>query len=353
MKRTLTYAQAVNEALHQAMEQDPTVICYGLGVPDPKGVFGTTLNLQETFGSERVFDMPTSENAMLGVGIGAALTGLRPVLTSQRVDFILLAMDQLINNAAKWHYMFGGSASVPFTLRLIAGRGWGQGPTHSQNLHAWFAHIPGLKVVMPTTPADAKGLLLASIFDNNPVVFIEHRWLHNAEGEVEDAPLRFPIGEAATLRGGEDITIVSMAYMSAEAVRAADFLAEHGIGCEVLDLRSIRPLDWDAVLRSVHKTGRLLALDTGVLTGSVSGEIVARVAESAWEMLKGSPRRIGLPDAPTPTSRALTHVYYPRAETIVDCVCQMLDRTDVSTKPLTERRTFPHDVPGDWFRGPF
>jgi pyruvate dehydrogenase E1 component beta subunit len=335
------------------MESDPNVICYGLGVPDPMGVFGTTVNLQEAFGEKRVFDMPTSENAMLGVGIGAAMTGLRPVLTSQRVDFILLAMDQLINNAAKWHYMFGGGASVPFTLRLIAGRGWGQGPTHSQNLQAWFAHIPGLKVVMPTTPSDAKGLLLSSIFDDDPVVFIEHRWLHNAEEHVDEAPFRLPIGQASVRREGGDITIVSMAYMTAEAVRAADYLKEHGVACEVLDLRSIRPLDWDTIFRSVRKTGRLLALDTGILTCSVSSDVVAHVTERAWDDLKGAPQRIALPDTPTPTSRALTRDYYPRAESIVERVCTMLGKTDISAAPLTDRRNVPHDVPGDWFGGPF
>ena len=218
------YSESINEALFTAMEMDKSVICYGLGVPDPKGVFGTTIGLQEKFGEERVFDMPTSENAMTGVAIGASLNGIRPVIIHQRLDFFLLAMDQLVNNAAKWHYMFGGESSVPITIRLIVGRGWGQGPTHSQNLQAIFAHIPGLKVVMPVTAADAKGLLLSSIFDNNPVIFLEHRWLHNLEGDVPEGDYRVPIGRALQMNKGSDITIVSYSYMTIEALHAIEIL---------------------------------------------------------------------------------------------------------------------------------
>ena len=351
-ERTRTYAQAINEAFHEALALDERVICYGLGVPDPKGVFGTTLGLQETFGEERVFDMPTSENGMTGVAIGAALTGLRPVLTSQRLDFFLLAMDQLVNNAAKWHYMFGGKASVPITIRLIVGRGWGQGPTHSQNLHAWFAHVPGLKVVMPTTPADAKGLLLASIFDDNPVVYLDHRWFHNAEGHVAEGDTRCELGTAARVRQGGDLTIVAMSYMVVEAIRAADHLAERGVGCDVIDLRSVSPLDWETVFESVRRTGRLLALDTGHLTCSVSAEVVARVASDLFDSLACAPRRIALPDTPTPTSTALTRDYYPGATDVVAAVGSMLDM-DCDADAVRQTRRGPHDVPGDWFRGPF
>ena len=191
-----SFVAAINDAFTVAMELDPNVICYGLGVPDPKGVFGTTLGLQERFGAERVFDMPTSENAMTGIGIGAALYGLRPVINHQRLDFALLSMDQLVNNAAKWRFMFGGQRGIPLTVRMIMGRGWGQGPTHSANLQAWFAHVPGLKVLMPSTAEDAKGLLLSAIFDPDPVIFLEHRWLHNLLGEVPDGDSRIPIGKA-------------------------------------------------------------------------------------------------------------------------------------------------------------
>lgn len=348
----ITYAQAINQALAAAMAKDPSVICLGLGVDDPKGVFGTTLGLQQRFGADRVFDMPTSENAMTGVAIGAALNGLRPVLSHQRLDFALLSMDQLINNAAKWHFMFGGHRSVPLTVRMIIGRGWGQGPTHSQNLQAWFAHIPGLKVVMPTTAEDAKGLLLSSIFDDNPVVFLEHRWLHNVKGEVPEGDYRVPIGRAHRLREGGDATIVAMSYMTVEAVHAVDHLAAQGVHCELIDLRTIRPIDWPQLETSVRKTGRLLVLDTGFATGGVAGEVVSRLAMSCWRDLKSAPRRLAVPDFPEATSPALTKGYHIRAEHVAEAIGQMLDKS-LEMRSLAEQRKYPHDVPGDWFSGPF
>ena len=350
--RIKKYFEAINEAISTAMEIDKSVICYGLGVPDPKGVFGTTMGLQEKFGKERVFDMPTSENAMTGVAIGASLNGIRPVVVHQRLDFFLLAMDQLVNNAAKWHYMFGGQSSVPITIRLIIGRGWGQGPTHSQNLQAIFAHIPGLKVVMPATAGDAKGLLLSSIFDNNPVIFLEHRWLHNLEGDVPKGNYRIPIGKANHLNRGSDITIVSFSYMTIEALHAVEALEKEGISCDLIDLRTIKPIDFDPIVTSVKKTGRLLALDTGVRTGSIAGEIIARVSIESFDSLIQSPERITLPDFPTPTSSGLTRGFYRRAENIIDVVSNMLGRNLVGNK-LIDRGNLPHDVPGDWFRGPF
>jgi len=350
--KTTTFAKAINEAMTVAMEIDPHVICYGLGVDDPKGVFGTTLGLQERFGKERVFDMPTSENGMTGVAIGASLNGIRPVMTHQRLDFFLLAMDQLVNNAAKWYYMFGGHDYVPITIRLILGQGWGQGPTHSQNLQAWFAHIPGLKVVMPTTVADAKGLLLSSIFDDNPVVFLEHRWLHNLEGEVPENDYRVPIGKAALLREGDDVTIVSMSYMTIEALHAGEHLEKRGVHCDLIDLRTIRPMDWNTIYTSVEKTGRLLVLDTGATTGSVAGEIVARVSMERWGNLKQAPSRLAMPDYPEPTSPALTQGFYIRSEHIVQKIADLI-KIKLDVEDLIAERTQPHDVPGDWFKGPF
>ena len=348
----MTFANAINEALTEAMTLDPDVICYGLGVPDPKGVFGTTMGLQEKFGGDRVFDMPTSENAMTGIGVGASLYGLRPVLTHQRLDFALLSMDQLVNNAAKWRFMFGGQRGVPLTVRMILGRGWGQGPTHSQNLQAWFAHVPGLKVVMPATAEDAKGLLLSSIFDPDPVIFLEHRWLHNLRGEVPEGDCRIPLGKAKLLREGEDVTVVAMSYMTIEALHAVDHLAEQGVHCDLIDLRCVRPLDWQAIEASVKRTGRLLVLDTGNLTGSISGEIVARVTANCWETLKCAPQRFAMPDYPEATSPALTEGYHVRAEHIAEKIGKMLFR-EVASAALSQQRKHPHDVPGDWFSGPF
>jgi pyruvate dehydrogenase E1 component beta subunit len=289
---------------------------------------------------------------MTGVAIGAALNGIKSVMTHQRIDFFLLAMDQLVNSAAKWHYMFGSQNSIPITIRLIIGRGWGQGPTHSQNLQAWFAHIPGLKVVMPTTPEDAKGLLISSIFDPNPVVFLEHRWLHNSIGEVPEGDFRLPLGKAKIARVGVDVTITSMSYMTVEALHAAEYLMAQGISCEVIDLRTIKPLDWGAVMHSVAKTGRLLVLDSGFTTGSVAGEIVARVAIEAFDKLKVSPARLAMPDVPEPTSVALTKGFYIRASDIAIKVLSMMDKNfDRVNTDLPEPT--PHDVPGDWFKGPF
>lgn len=350
--RTLTMVQALNEAMHLAMEMDRKVICFGLGVDDPRRIFNTTAKLAERFGPDRVFDTPTSENAMTGIGIGASFTGIRPVMVHQRLDFFLLAMDQLVNTAAKWHYMFGGQQTVPITIRLMIGHGWGQGPTHSQNLQAWFAHIPGLKVVMPTTPADAKGLLLASIFDDNPVVFLEHRWCHNIEGHVPDGDIREELGKARKVREGTDVTIVALSYMVVEAIHASDFLDRQGVSVEVIDLRSVQPLDWPTVMESVRKTGRLLALDTAQETCSVSSEVVARVSMELHSCLKCAPRRIGQPDFPSPTSFALTKAYYKGAEAIVEAVGSMMSRS-FDDSHLANRKLHPHDVPGDWFKGPF
>lgn len=353
MTRSLSYAQAINEATKIAMERDPRMLCFGLGVDDPKRIFGTTVGLVERFGPKRVFDMPTSEAGMTGIAIGASLDGTRCLMTHQRLDFFLLAMDQLVNNAAKWQYMFGGQASpVRLVIRLILGRGWGQGPTHSQSLQAWFAHVPGLKVVMPAFPADAKGLLLEALFDDNPVCFLEHRWLHNQQGFVPEGDHRVPLGRASVVAAGTDITCVSMSYMTVEALHAVTFLRTCGISVELIDLRSVRPLDWDTVLGSIAKTGRLLAIDTSHAMCSVASEIVATAASECFTKLRCPPRRVTIPDHPSPTSPALTERFYPRAEDIAAVAAAMMSRT-VDVGAITAARTSPHDIPGDWFTGPF
>ena len=352
MTRQLKYYEAINEALVTAMEKDEQVICYGLGTDDPKGIFGTTLGLQQQFGIDRVFDMPLSENAMTGVAVGAGLNGIRTIMNHQRFDFFLLAMDQLVNNAAKWHFMFGGRNCVPITIRLVIGRGWGQGPTHSQNLQAWFAHVPGLKVVMPTSPRDAKGLLLESIFDDNPVLFIEHRWLHNMEGNVPEGDYRVGIGEANLVEEGMDVTIVSLSYMTVEALRAIQYLKSEGISCDLIDLRSVNPIDWETVFSSVKKTGRIIALDTAWETGCVAGEILARVSMECHDQLKCAPARIALPDIPTPTSWGLTKSYYRGSNDIASKILTMLGR-ESKKKSFVQNESIPHDIPGPWFRGPF
>ena len=352
MTRKLSYCQAVNEAVTIAMDQDRNVICFGLGVDDPKAIFGSTQGLAERFGPQRVFDTPISENALTGIAIGASLDGIRPVMTHQRLDFFLLAMDQLVNNAAKWCYMFGGERPVPVTIRLILGRGWGQGPQHSQNLHSWFAHIPGLKVVMPATAYDAKGLLIAAIRDDNPVLFLEHRWLHNVVGEVPEGDYTVPLDRAQLLREGDALTVVALSYMTVEALHALDHLESLGIRCDLVDLRSVNPIDWDTVFASVRKTGRLLALDTASQTLSVASEIVARCSMELFSELKAAPALVALPDHPTPTSPALSEGYYRRAEDIVRAAGRLLGR-ELPCEALSAARKSPHDVPGAWFKGPF
>ena len=352
MSRKLTYAMAIREAQDQCLAADSSVFIMGLGVPDPIGIFGTTIGLQEKYGRKRVMDMPLSENAMTGVCVGAALNGMRPVLTHQRLDFALLSMDQIVNQAAKWHYMFGGQAKVPMVIRMIIGRGWGQGPQHSQSLQAWFAHIPGLKVVMPTTARDAKGLLITAIEDDNPVIFLEHRWLYSVEDEVPEEMYRLPIGQARVLRDGADITIVSSSYMTLEALRAADHLASQGISAEVVDLLSLRPLDEKTILASVRKTGRLLAVDGGEKACGVSAEIVALASEKAFSEMKSAPQRLAFPAHPPPTSPALADDYYPRhcdvAASVLDIFGKPVDQT-LFDRPQGRRL----DQPDATFSGPF
>ena len=348
MTRELRYSQAIHEALDLCLAKDPTVYLMGLGVPDPKGIFGTTLGLQKKYGAGRVLDMPTAENGMTGVALGSALVGMRPVMVHQRVDFAVLAMEQIVNQAAKWHYMFGGKARVPMVIRLLIGRGWGQGTQHSQSLQAWFAHVPGLKVVMPANPADAKGLLISAIEDDNPVIYIEHRWLHNVKGLVPTGVTREPIGKARVVREGGDVTLVGVSYMTLEAIRAAEYLAEDGISAEVIDLRSVRPLDRDTLLRSVRKTGRLVMADTGWATAGISAEILAIASEHAFDALKAAPVRLTLPDCPIPSTPSLANECYPHANDLAAAACRMLGKS-FKPRPLPT----PLDIPDASFTGPF
>lgn len=348
----IKFHKAINMAIEEAMTKDKSVICFGLGANDPKSIFETTKGLEKKFGSARVFDTPTSENAMTGVGIGASMNGIKVVMTHQRLDFFLLAMDQLVNSAAKWHYMFGGQVSIPITIRLILGRGWGQGPTHSQNLQAWFAHIPGLKVVMPSNPQNARNLLLSSIFDPNPVVFLEHRWLHNCVGEVNAEKEYKQIGIASCIREGKDISIITMSYLTLEALKASEYLEKRGLSVEIIDLCSIKPIDWDLIFKSVNLTGRVLVCDTGFSMCSVSSEIVACVSSKLFHSLKCPPRKLAMPDIPVPTSFGLTKNLYIRAQNIAKECLNMMNLPYEDVEEILPEPA-PHDVPGEWFKGPF
>lgn len=351
MSRLISYAEALREAQEYCLSTYPETYLMGLGVPDPKGIFGTTLGLQDKYGSDRVFDIPLSENALTGVALGSAITGLRPIMTHQRLDFALVSIEQIVNQAAKWHYMFGGLMKAPMVIRMIIGRGWGQGPQHSQSLHAWFAHIPGLKVIMPTTPYDAKGMLIAAVEDDNPVICLEHRWLYGVKDEVPIEPFRVPLDQARVVRLGADISLIGVSYMTLECLRAAEMLDQLGVSAEVIDLRSIRPIDIDTLLRSVRKTRLVLTVDQAETRCGVAGEISTLVTERLFDQLRSAPQRLGLPGYPTPTSPALADGYYPLAQDIAIKALRMMGRSDVlpAAAPLDRRL----DQPDVSFQGPF
>lgn len=353
--RRILQGEAIREALEQAMDADPNVILIGEGVPDPKNIFGTTAGLRERFGPRRVFDMPLAENGMTGIAIGAALAGLRPIMVHQRIDFMLLCMDQLVNNAAKWRFMFAGQAKVPLVVRTIVGRGWGQGAQHAQALHTLFAHIPGLQVALPVSAYDAKGMLMTALAGSDPVLFIEHRWLHGLADYVPETPYICPLKGAALRREGRDITLAAFSYMVVEALLAAEALARQGISVEVIDMRMARPLDIDTVAESVRKTGHLVVADIGWKAAGIGAELVAAVTEASWESLRKAPGRIALPDLPAPTSHFLAADYYPDATTIALAIVEQLDAHHVAADQLRVdlKRTTPADVPQREFTGPF
>ena len=353
----LPFHQAILEGTFQLLQGDPRVYVIGLGVPDPKGVFGTTLGLQEQFGANRVMDMPTSENAMTGVVIGSAIKGMRPIMVHQRVDFFLLALDQLINNGSKWHYMFGGQTHVPMVIRLIIGRGWGQGPQHSQSLHSVFAHIPGLKVVMPSTPYDAKGLLMAATQDPNPVIYIEHRWLHLIHGHVPEEEYVVPIGKAKIIQEGSDLTLVCCSHMTLEGRRAIEIVEKEGVSVELIDIRSLKPLDKETIIKSVRKTGRFLVADPDWKSCGFAAELLAIIAEEAFSDLKSPPFRVTYPDRHNPTSWTLSNHFYPTASTIAMEIYKMMRIPSKAQLLLQElldtRQEQPLDTPDPSFTGPF
>ncbi len=316
MTRRLSYAEALLEATDQEMARDPSVIVLGMGVDDFRGTVGTTKGLAEKYGAERCFDTPLSEDAMTGVAIGAALAGLRPVHVHIRMDFLLLAMNQIVNIAAKSRYMHGGAVHVPIVVRAAIGRSWGQGAQHSQGLHSLFMHIPGLKVVAPTTPHDAKGCLVQAIRDDDPVIFVEHRMLYAQRGPVSEDLFSVPFGRARTLAPGQDVTIVGISHMAIEAMRAHTLLAEVGVSAEVIDPVSLSPLDIGSIAASVSKTGRLLVVDTSWTMCGAGAEIVTAVLEKLQGERHIQFKRLGYAPVPCPTTKNLENLYYPSAATI-------------------------------------
>jgi TPP-dependent pyruvate/acetoin dehydrogenase alpha subunit/pyruvate/2-oxoglutarate/acetoin dehydrogenase E1 component len=356
--RIISAAAAIHEATVQAMRADRRVIVLGEGVNDPKAIFGTTAGLVEEFGASRSLEMPLAENGFTGMAVGAALMGTRPIVIHQRVEFALLALEQLANNAAKLHYVSNGQHRVPLVVRLIVGRGWGQGPAHSQSLEALFAYLPGLKVVMPSGAADAKRLLLASIADENPVIFIEHRWVHYATGDVPEVMAVEALDGPRRIRAGNDVTVVASSYMTLEAMQAADALAKRGCEVELIDLRVVSPLRHEVIAESVRRTGRLLVLDTGYVDFGVGAEICSRITSECWSKLRRAPERVGLPAHPTPSSPALAERYYPRSPAIAEAIGKSVGLTghalaSVTAELVAERDRLPCDIPHPAFKGPF
>ena len=323
-KRSLSYSLAINEALLQMMSSDDSVFLMGQGVKSPWYVGNTARGLLEKFGPERVIDTPVSENAITGAGVGAAIAGMRPVVVHPRMDFMMYAFDPIINEAANWHYMFGGKSSVPVVIWGIINRGGEQAAQHSQAIHALFSHVPGLKVVMPSTPYDAKGLMISAIKDDNPVIYIDDRWLYRLEEDVPEDIYSVPIGKGVIRKRGKDVTIVSVSYMALESLKAVKELSKTGIDAELIDLRTVKPLDTTLILKSVEKTGRLVIADGGWRTCGIGAEISALVSENGFRFLKAPIKRVTLPDSPAPSSPVLEQAYYKTSHDVIHAVKEVL-----------------------------
>jgi pyruvate/2-oxoglutarate/acetoin dehydrogenase E1 component len=347
-QRALSYVDAIREAADQEMARDPSVLVFGLDVDDPKAIQGTTRGLLEKYGPGRVFGTPLSEDAMTGAAIGMALAGLRPIHVHIRMDFLLLAMNQLINVAAKSRYMYGGKVSIPLVVRAMIGKSWGQGAQHSQGLYSFFMHVPGLKVVAPTTPYDAKGCLIEAIRDDNPVLYVEHRILHFQSGPVPLSPYTVEPGKARITALGRDITLVGISQMQSECLRAKVYLQEAGYQAEVIDPIWLSPLDIDTIAQSVAKTGRLLVVDNGWICCGAGAEIAAQVMEQLQGKRSFCIRRMGFAPATCPTAPNLERLYYPDGCTIAAAARDLIEGADTGWMPreLPELQSFV-------FKGPF
>lgn len=318
--RQLTYTQAINEALVQAMEISPDVVVLGQLVDYKSGIFGTTTGLVERFGPSRVQDFPVAEGVMTSAAIGMAVAGKRPVLVHQRLDFMMYSLDAIVNWLSLWRFKSDGLCGLPITIRAVVGKGWGQGPQHSKSLHAWFSHLPGIRVAVPAKASDAKGLLLESIFGEDPTIIIEHRSLFSMTSYVPEPSYRGYFGRAAVCRQGVDVTMVALGAMVPLSLRAADELAADSIDVEVIDLRTVSPVDRGLVLSSVSRTKRLVVVDPGWYSAGIAAEIISSVCEKVSCDLLANPIRICLPDSHVPMSSALEDEYYPDEQSIVDSV---------------------------------
>ncbi len=318
--------QALNDALREEMELDPTVMLMGCDIGVRGGPFGVTLGLQKQFGNKRVKDTPISEPGFTGAAVGAAATGLRPVIEILYSDWLTLCTDQIVNMAAKMRYMFGGKVNMPMVVRAPFGAGGGVAAQHSQSFEAWFNHIPGLKVVAPITPYDVKGMLKAAIRDDNPVMFFEHKRSYQIKGDVPDnEDYIVPFGKAAVRREGTDVTIVSYSMMAIRAQNVAAELAKQGVSCEVIDLRSILPLDYETVMNSIAKTNRVVVCQEANLRGGLAGDIVAEIIDRGFDLLDAPPVRVGAPNVPMPYNAGLEAICIPDEYNIKEAVLKVIN----------------------------
>lgn len=350
-KRLIRYVDAIAEACAQEMARDPKVFVFGLDVDDHKCIQGSTAGLVEKFGPDRCFGTPLSEDAMTGMAIGAAMAGMRPVHVHIRMDFMMLAMNQLVNIAAKAHYMYEGQVRVPLVVRTMIGRSWGQGAQHSQALHSMFMHVPGLKVVAPSNAHDAKACMIAAIRDDSPVIFMEHRLLCNMQSYVAEENAAGEIGKGRVMHEGNQVTIVAISHMVIEALRASHYLEKAGISAEVIDPIWLAPLDIGLIVESVKKTGRLLVVDNGWQACGAGAEILTQVMEHLPEGINGKPvpmRRMGFAPTPCPTTKPLENLFYPNGKTIAEAAFRLIDPKGALDLPAD------HEIKEvDEFKGPF
>jgi len=349
MHNTTSYREAINSALIQEMKRNKNIFLYGLDVTDHKRLFGSTANLVEEFGSNRCFGIPLSEDAMTGFGIGAAIAGLRPVYVHIRADFLFLCMNQLANMLSSYRYLTGGKVTIPIVIRAVMGRGWGQGAQHSKSIHSILAHLPGLSVVMPAHPADAKGLLVSALRGHNPVVVLEHRWLYDTLGNVPNSKdFSVPIGEPNILKSGKDITILTTSWMTIEGLKSAELLKKHhGVEAEIIDVRTIAPLNYQKIYNSVFKTRRCVVVDYDWLEFGFSAEASTNIYANCFQKLKSPVERLGFAFTPCPTTQPLEDAFYPTATSIIRKVETMLK---LKKSNLTNEIFYDYK---NKFKGPF
>ena len=357
MLKKMTFVEAIREAIFQSLKKDKKLFLMGEGVDDPSSMWGTIKGVKKRFGNKRVVEMPVAENGLIGTAIGSSMAGSKVIVNLQRVEFSLYALEQIINNAAKAHYISRGKHSVPIVIRMVIGRGWGQGPEHGQSLENLFSSIPGLKVVIPAFPKEAKNLLINSIFDKNPVIFLEHRWSHFSSGKINKKFKITKLKNFSKITNGNHITIVSSSINTIESLRVQKLLKFFNINIELLNMVMTSPLDCKEVIKSVKKTGRLITIDLGHKFCNLGSEIITQVIEHGI-ILKRKPIRLGLPFHPVPSSRGLIMDYYPNAEQLLKEIFKLLNigkslQNNIMLKFNSSKSNMPIDVPDPYFKGPF